>query len=365
MLSLQIRKRLKGFCLETSLQADDGILVLFGPSGSGKSVTLQCIAGLITPDECHIEINDKDGFDSGRGVNLPPQRRRVGYVPQDYGLFPHLTVEQNITYGLVGLGRKEAHEKLGRMLHLMRLKGLEKRLPHELSGGQRQRVSLARAVVTEPQILLLDEPFSALDSSIRSRLRRDLLEIHHSLGLTTVFVTHDLSEAYTLGDRVAVYNDGLMLQSGTREEVFQRPIGRAVARFTGTKNIFSGRITARGEDYLSIQTEGFRIIAPPYPFEIGDSVQLCIRPEHIMLLRKDIPERATVKENKLSGNIVGEINRGPTSTLFFLIDGAGVKSYREYDLEIELPSHAYESLGLSRDRQWTVSLKKQAIHVFP
>ena len=173
MLDIRLRRRWPGFELDVGLRAGQEMTVLFGPSGSGKSLTLQCIAGIVRPDEGRIVVDGRTLFDSAQNVNLPPQARRVGYVPQHYALFPHLTVEQNIAYGLRDLTPTQRSARVREMVTLMALGGLEKRRPRELSGGQQQRVALARALSFRPDVLLLDEPFSSLDSGIRGELRDD------------------------------------------------------------------------------------------------------------------------------------------------------------------------------------------------
>ncbi|MBI2910432.1 MAG: ABC transporter ATP-binding protein [Chloroflexi bacterium] len=361
MLSVAIEKTLDSFHLRASFEAGDEVVALFGPSGSGKSMTLQCIAGLLRPDAGRITIGDQVVFDSRRGMDLPPQRRRVGYVFQSYALMPHLNVAENIGYGL-RVEKREREETVARMVELMRLKGLELRQPAQLSGGQQQRVALARALIVEPALLLLDEPLSALDSPIRGRLRMELAGFLHDLKITTVLVTHDLEEAYTLSRKLVVYDSGQVLQVGTREEVVNRPKSRAVARFTGAKNIFSGVVVSSSSDGLQIEGEGLSILAPASKHQKGDRVEFCIRPEHIMLVRPGRGAGDPVKENQLEGRIVQEINHGDTVTLLF--KASALDNGKDYDLQIEVPTHVYQKLGLEHNKAWTVSLKKNAIHVF-
>ncbi len=373
MIEVDIEKRLNGFHLRAAFKAGNELVSLFGPSGSGKTLTLQSIAGLVRPDEGRIAIGDRVVFDSRLGINLPPQKRRVGYVFQDYALLPHLSVAENIGYGLHALPTKARREKVVEMLDLMRLEGLEAHRPHELSGGQRQRVALARALVIQPSILLLDEPFSALDSAIRSKLRAELLQLLRGIDITAILVTHSLEEAYVLSETMVVYDasteagsaqtrKGRVLQIGNREEILYRPASRAVARFTGAKNIFSGTVISAGKDGLEILSEGFSIVSPPYERAVGNKVEFCIRPEHIMLLRPDQGLGARVKENRLRGRIVQEISRGSSFTLLFKIDG--LQNGRPYDLQVEIPAHVYQKLALADIKEWVVSLKKDAIHVF-
>jgi molybdate transport system ATP-binding protein len=218
--------RLGDFSYEGAFSAREEILVLFGHSGAGKSVTLQMIAGLLAPSFGRIVIDSQTVFDSGAKINVRPQDRQVGYVVQDLALFNHLTVRKNIEFGLPP---EASPSRVDALIAMLGLGGLENRRPRSLSGGQQQRVALARALAREGRLLLLDEPFSALDESLRSSLRRELLRLRHELGLTIVFVTHDLREAHLLADQLAVFDQGRLLQVGPRETVFRRPRARRVA----------------------------------------------------------------------------------------------------------------------------------------
>jgi molybdate transport system ATP-binding protein len=221
MLEIRIRKQLRDFALDIELTASGGITVLFGRSGSGKSMTLACVAGLATPDEGRIVVNGRCFYNSQANINLPPQQRRVGFVSQDYLLFPHLTVAQNVAFGLVRQSRPEREVIVAEALTWLGLEALARQRPHELSGGQQQRVALARALVTRPQVMLLDEPFSALDSPTRLRLRQDLLRLQEELKVPMLFVTHDLAEARLMGERMALVADGRVLQVDTPDRVDQ------------------------------------------------------------------------------------------------------------------------------------------------
>ncbi|MDP2726010.1 MAG: ABC transporter ATP-binding protein, partial [Dehalococcoidia bacterium] len=320
MLELDIEKDLGDFRLQASFQAGDKVVALFGPSGSGKSLTLHCIAGLVSPDRGAIKIDGETVFHSGRGINLPPQRRRVGYVFQNYALFPHMTVEANVAYGLHSLPAPERRRQVEEAIRRVRLTGMEKRLPHQLSGGQQQRVALARTLVTQPRILLLDEPFSALDSAVRGRLQSELMQLLRQLPITTILVTHNLPEAYALSERMIVYDAGRILQDGHRDEVLYKPRTRSVARFTGTKNIIQGRVRAVEPHHVLLETSYSTIMVPPYPCQVGQELEFCIRPESIMVVRPAQPLRAAVKENLLAGVIVDQLPKGSVHTLYFKIN---------------------------------------------
>jgi molybdate transport system ATP-binding protein len=233
MLEIIIQKQLRDFYLDLNLVTQGGVTVLFGRSGVGKSMTLTCVAGLATPDAGHIVVNGHTFFDSRAGINLRPQQRRVGYVTQDYLLFPHLTVWQNVAFGLIKQNRREQERIVQEALAWLDLETLARQRPGELSGGQQQRVALARALVIRPQILLLDEPFSALDSPTRLRLRQDLLRLQQELAVPVLFVTHDLVEALLLGEQMAVVDSGRLLQLDTPQQIQHQPANPLVAELVG------------------------------------------------------------------------------------------------------------------------------------
>jgi len=218
------------------------LLALVGPSGSGKSTLLRMIAGLTRPASGRIVCNDTCWFDSERGVHLPPQRRRIGYVPQHYGLFPHLTALRNVMAGLCHLPSSQRAPQARLWLERVHLAGLEGRKPAELSGGQQQRVALARAMARDPTILLLDEPFSAVDRATREKLYIELAELKRHFTVPTIMVTHDLNEALLLADQMTVLTQGHTLQSGPPREVMARPANETVARLNGIRNVFNGEI---------------------------------------------------------------------------------------------------------------------------
>ena len=236
------------------LVVDREITVLYGHSGAGKTLTLEAIAGLLTPREGRITLHDQVVFDSASGINVPPQRRNLGYLVQSYALFPHLTVAQNIAYGIGHLSRAERRARVEEIAGMFGLHDLLDRRPARISGGQAQRVALARALVRQPRVLLLDEPFAAVDSSIRRTLRRELRQLAQRLDLSVVMVTHDLTEAYNVGDRLAVIDHGRVLQAGPRDEVFHRPATARAAELLGVQNIVPGRIVGGDRDHVHVAT---------------------------------------------------------------------------------------------------------------
>lgn len=229
-LSVNIQKDLGGFLLDVSWEMGDELAVLFGSSGAGKSVTLRMIAGLMRPDRGVVRAKNAALFDSGLGIDLSPQARSLGYVFQDLALFPHMTVEENILYGGHGLGKGERSTRARSLMEMFRIESLGRRRPSEISGGQQQRVALARALMRRPRALLLDEPFSALDTPLRLELRSVVRDIRIEFNIPVVLVTHDLHEACELADRLLVYANGRVVQNGTPEAVLYDPVSEEVSR---------------------------------------------------------------------------------------------------------------------------------------
>ncbi len=237
-LYVDIRKKLGGFTLETQFEAADGVTGILGASGCGKSMTLRCIAGIVKPDEGHIELDGKVLFDSREKINLRPQERHVGLLFQNYALFPNMTVRQNLMTGLKAekTGKKEAEIRIQEMLEKFELKDLEKHKPAELSGGQQQRVALARIFLSSPRVLMLDEPFSALDGYLRWNLEQELLETLKEFGGPTLFVSHSRDEVYRICDRVCVMDQGASSPVIPVKQLFEAPESRAAALLSGCKN---------------------------------------------------------------------------------------------------------------------------------
>lgn len=233
-LAVDVVKQVNGFRLEVDWQIANELAVLFGYSGAGKSLTLQLIAGLMQPDAGRITANGEVMFDSQKRINMPPQRRFLGYVFQDLALFPHMTVWQNIAYGGTGLNRVARQERVREMLKIFHLEGLAEKHPAEISGGQKQRVALARALIRRPRALLLDEPFSALDNPLRREMRQVLKQIHMEFSIPVILVTHDLLEAITLADTLFIYHGGRIVQRGAPQEVISQPINADVADLVQT-----------------------------------------------------------------------------------------------------------------------------------
>ncbi len=241
-LEVQIEKKLPDFALEVSFRAEAEPLSILGASGAGKTMLLRCIAGLERPDCGRIKLNDRVFFDSESHLNIPARQRRVGMLFQNYALFPHRTVAQNIAFGLEQLPRDERSKRVAALIERTHLPGFENRYSRTLSGGEQQRVALARALAIEPDALLLDEPLSALDTHLRSQMEIQLQETFAAYRRPTLLVTHNMEEAYRLGARLLVLSRGRVAASGAKERIFQRPPSVEVARLTGCKNISRARV---------------------------------------------------------------------------------------------------------------------------
>ena len=245
-LEVAIEKQLPGFRLAVEFAANGAPLGLLGPSGSGKTMTLRAIAGLETPDRGRIVLHGRVLYDSDQGINLPARERRIGLLFQNYALFPHLTVTENIAFGLQRLSGQDRNDRVARQLAAAHLDGLANRHPATLSGGEQQRVALARALAIEPAALLLDEPFSALDTHLRGALERQLRETLASYQGSTIFVSHNLEEAYRVCEELVVLTGGAVAARGPKEEVFRYPPSLEVARLTGCKNYSRARRDSNG-----------------------------------------------------------------------------------------------------------------------
>lgn len=329
------------------------IAVLFGPSGSGKTTILRCLAGLDRPNQGHIRFEEQTWFDAGPGVFLSPQRRDIGFLSQDYALFPHRTVARNIAYGLAGLSVAEQRRRVQNMLALFGLAGLEGRLPRELSGGEQQRVALARALVRQPRLLLLDEPLSALDSPTRERLRRELRQLLGELAVPTVLVTHDRVEALALGDSVVVLDQGRVCQSGSVQEVFAHPASLAVARITGVDTVQPARILAVADDLATVAVGPTQLSALARGMKAGEGY-ISIRAEDVIL------EKGTGHPSSARNQLTGLIHK-------MIREGAIVRVTVDcgFPLTALITNQACLALELREGDQVTALIKATAIQLIP
>jgi len=285
--------------------AEGELFTLLGPSGCGKTTLLRLIAGFNAPDAGEVRFDD-------RAVNdVPPHQRGIGMVFQNYALWPHMTVSDNIAYGLRlrKVPSAEVSSRVAGMLDSVRLAGLGERYPGQLSGGQQQRVALARALVLNPKILLLDEPLSNLDAKVRVQVRAEIRKLQKSLGITTVYVTHDQEEALTLSDRIAVFNQGRVFQVGTPRELYQRPDSRFVADFIGVNNIVEAKVrsvdAAAGRAVVETSLGALGAVSTGN-LGAGDKCLVCVRPENVDL------EGVVAGENAVSGRIAFSAYLGNT-----------------------------------------------------
>ena len=291
-------------------------LTLLGPSGCGKTTTLRLIAGFIQPTSGIIYLGDDDI------TGVAPQHRRIGMVFQDYALFPHMTVRQNIAFGLEER-RYDKHripERVDELLDLIRLPGMGDRYPAEVSGGQRQRIAVARAVAYPPRVLLMDEPLGALDLKLREAMQIEIRRIQQELSITTVYVTHDQTEAMNMSDRIVVMNGGVIEQLGTAEEIYRRPASRFVADFVGQINLLSGTLVGEEGDWVVVDAAGARIRAPRQDGVRRDAeVSIGIRPE--LFRAVDAAASAPAGMNALEGRISGRTFAGNLLHVYVDIDG--------------------------------------------
>jgi len=312
---------------EVSLQVRRGeLMTLLGPSGCGKTTLLNLIAGFLAPDAGEIAI------DGARVTELPTYRREIGMVFQNYALFPHMSVASNVGYGLRArrVAKGEIARRVAAALDLVKLTGLEDRKPRQLSGGQQQRVALARALVVRPKVLLLDEPFSALDRNLRGAMQVELREIQRKLDVTTIFVTHDQSEALSLSDRIAVMAEGRIRQLGTSDDVYRRPADRFVASFVGDVNVLRARLERRNGATATVALGAARVVVPNGPLEgaaSGAAVDLFVRPEDLRVVEDDAP---TIRR----GVVAAQIYQGGHVDLYVEIPDAATR------VLLRIPGHA-------------------------
>jgi len=349
--------------LEAELSCAAGeILALVGPSGGGKSTVLRSVAGSYRPAVGRVEVEGETWFDSEAGISLPAHRRRVGMVFQSYALFPHMTALGNVMAAMGHMPAPERDERGRALLELVHLAGLEERRPAELSGGQQQRVAVARALARQPRVLLLDEPFSAVDKATRQRLTREIADLRRVLSMPVVLVTHDLDEARMLADRMTVLHRGRTLQTGTPEEVTTRPVSAEVARLVELRNLFEGRVA--GHDPAAGRTmlawAGLTIEAAPRPeLAIGESVSWVLPDGYVVLHRRDRPSRGE-HENPVKGTVEAALAIGQTAHI-----ALRPLSDPSLPIHFSVPLHVAQRNGLAPGVEAAVSLLAEGIHLMP
>jgi molybdate transport system ATP-binding protein len=338
-----------------ALDLDAGeTLVLFGPSGSGKTTILRAVAGLDTPDRGSIVAGEETWLESARGVDLAPQRRRIGYLPQGFALFPHLDVRANIGFGIPDARPVERETRVDELIRRLRLDGLERRRPGQLSGGQQQRVALARALARRPRLLLLDEPLSALDAPTREALRGELRELLVAGGIPSIVVTHDRSEALLLGDRVGVLVGGVLRQIGPTLDVFDRPVDEDVARIVGVETVVGAVVSAASDGLLRLRVGDAELTALG-DRPVGAAVLVSIRAEDVILVRDpDDTSGAVSARNHLRGRVVAVEPAGPLQR---------VRIDCGFPLVAAVTRPAVEELGLQPGAPVAAIIKAPAVHV--
>jgi iron(III) transport system ATP-binding protein len=313
-----------------SLTVNQGqFYTMLGPSGCGKTTTLRSVAGLETPDEGEIYIGDELVFSASKKISIPPYKRDIGMVFQSYAIWPHMTVFDNVAFPLQEMSRrfskKDIHEKVLKALSLVQLSGLEDRPAPFLSGGQQQRLALARALVKEPRVLLLDEPLSNLDAKLREETRLEVRELVNRLNITTLYVTHDQLEALTMSDVVAVINQGQIAQEAPPHEIYQSPRERFVANFIGMANFLEGEVTlvpGNGESFGEVKTSGSVLKCTlPDGIGVGESVVILIRPEDANI----VSDSASSSGNVLNADVDAVIFMGDTLECRVITGGQSIR----------------------------------------
>jgi len=345
-----------GFSLDVSfeIEAHPGtVLVVFGPSGSGKTTLLRCLGGLESIDRGLIRFGDAAWCDTEKDLLVRPQERNIGYVPQDYGLFPRLSVRRNIEYGIPRSGRRKGRAWVNQLISVLGLQELQEYLPRDISGGQRQRVALARALARKPGLLLLDEPLSALDAPTRASLRLELRRTLKELAVPAVLVTHDWEDTLTLGDHMILLSGGRILQSGAPLDILTRPENLVVASVVGVETITPGRRVRRERGIAELDVAGRTLWAADVDFS-DDDVYVCIRAENVTL-EVGSGTRSSAR-NHLPGAIASIAAAGP------LVRVAVDVGFR---IQALVSRQALEDLGLDLGSAVVVGIKATAIHLVP
>jgi molybdate transport system ATP-binding protein len=357
-LTLRFRKAFpKGALIDAHLQVglDPPIVtVLFGPSGSGKTTILRALAGLERSPNSLIRFGPETWVDDQNGVFIPPQRRRIGFLFQDYALFSHLTVTGNLRYGLRGLSANEEQLRVSELLGRFQLQDLGTRYPGQLSGGEKQRVALARTLAPQPRLLLLDEPLSALDGPTRETLRGELRNLLSSLNIPVLLVTHDRVEALALGDQIAVVNAGRIVQHASIDEVFNRPLTPEIAKIVAVESVQRGRVLQADGELVTVAVGEVRLIAAASDFPSGAAEAfVCIRAENVLLL-KNAETGSVSARNRLPGIVRSVTREGPIRRI--VIDCG-------FSLTALLTRQACEELDLKENDAVLAMIKATNVHL--
>lgn len=328
--------------------------ILLGPTGSGKSTLIKCVLGIFRPEGGVIFFNNRDI------TREPPERRSLGYLPQNYALFPHLNVEENIRFGLRArkLPSSQEDQLVSQLFRILNIENLRKRSVRHLSGGERQKVALGRALAPRPEIILLDEPFSSIDEGARRLLWFDLKRVIRQVGITAIHITHHLEEAYTLGEKFSVLINGELVQSGSKEDIFERPASESVAKYLNYRNIFSGW-TENHPEGARVNLGHFSVVVKG-EISPGEKIKLCIRPQDLKIIREDVPIRDPLQQNVFSGEIISLFMLPEHCVMHFKIDG----SPQQYDLELKFPAYIKQRHNLYIRKKVKVAIWEPNIIIF-
>ena len=356
-VSASVRKRLSpAFALDLSFSAPPGITIVYGASGSGKTTLLRCLAGLTQPDSGRIAIGDRTLFDSAASYRLPAQQRHVGYVFQQLALFPHMTVARNLEYGLRHLPPDERRRRILGVAESFRIAHVLERKPSRTSGGERQRAALARSLVTDPTLLLLDEPLSALDHVMQSRIIEDLRAWNRAHGIPILYVTHAHREVFALGERVMVLDRGSLIAEGTPSDVMETPAHEPIAQLAGFENFFDASVVRRRPDagtmHCRLDSGGAELEVPLTSAEPGARVRVAIRAGDILLAVEE--PRGLSARNVLPGRIVSLVREG--AMVVADVD-AGARFI------VHLTPSAVESLALNAGRESWLIIKTHSCRI--
>ena len=361
MLNAKIKKEFRtngrvSFSLDASFVVRQGIGVLFGPSGSGKTTILRSIAGIAVPDEGRIELGEHIYFDSEKGINLPIQRRRVGFVFQDYLLFPHLTAAQNVAYGIGSATPKGRRDRALELLDLLGIAYASDRRPQQLSGGEQQRVALARALGSDPVILLLDEPLSALDAATRLRLMGEIIDLQRKSKIPFLYVTHSPADAVRVGDSALILSAGRIVQEGKPAEVFNAPRDSVVSRAVGSENILAGKVQDHNEreGISMIDLGGCQLVIPHVGLPKAAPVTIGIRADDIIISRERIGQ--TSARNLLEGTIRQVVQSGQEVDLL---------TFCGVDLKVRITPQALGVLDLRPGAKVYLLIKASSCRLLP
>lgn len=357
-LSKRFAATAQEFVLQAEFRAAPGFTILFGPSGAGKTTVLDCIAGLTKPDSGRITVGDRILFDAAQPFNLPVAKRRVGYVFQSLALFPHLTVERNLQFGLVHLPQAKQRERASAILHAFRIADLARRYPREISGGESQRVALARSLVIDPDVLLLDEPLAALDAATKSKIINDLRQWNQAHRIPILYATHSREEVFALGERVIVLTAGRIAAQGTPHEVMEAPRQETVAQLVGFENIFHTVVESvspqRGTMTCRILGDGGSVLleTPLVRGGVGSALRIGIRAGDILLATA--PPVGLSARNVIPGRISSLEQRD-------VIVSARVRC--RVEMEVHLTLAARDSLELVPGREVWLVIKTHSCHL--